>query len=186
MVAEDDRVRAELIANGTLFQGYNPQMASVHQRNAQRLDAIVRKYDWPGKSLVGLEGAKAAWLVLQHAIGNPTLQRECLPLLKASAAAGEIEPSQIAYLEDRICVFEGRPQRYGTQLDWDKNGRLNPLPLEDPDRVDDYRKSVGLGPLSERIEQARERAQAEGETPPIDFDRRQQQKKAWAKSVGWL
>lgn len=34
MVAEDQRVRAELAATGELFQGYAPRMAEVHRRNA--------------------------------------------------------------------------------------------------------------------------------------------------------
>lgn len=186
MVEEDDRVRAELVASGELFQDYNPRMADVHERNAQKLNTIVERFGWPGKSLVGEEASDAAWLVLQHAIGDPTLQRKCLPLLKESAAAGEIKAFQVAYLEDRICVFEGHPQRYGTHFDWDENGELSPLPLQDAERVDSYRESVGLGPLSERMEQARRRAQSEGETPPRNFKKRQEEKAAWAKSVGWL
>lgn len=186
MVENDARVRTELVASGELFHGYHPRMAEVHSRNAARLDAIVQQHGWPGKSLVGDAGAAAAWLILQHAIGNPPLQRKCLPLLIESAQAGEIEAAHAAYLEDRICVFEGRPQRYGTQIDWDEHGQLSPLPLQDPERVDAYRESVGLCPLSQRLEQARERARAEGETPPHDFTKRNEEARAWAKSVGWL
>lgn len=185
MRKEDDRVRAELVASGDLFDGYHPRMADVHARNAQRLDAIVVKHGWPGRSLVGETGAEAAWLVLQHAIGHPALLRKCLPLLRESAEAREIEARHVAYLEDRICVLEGRPQRYGTQIDWDEHGELNPLPLQDPERVDSERASVGLGPLAAKLEQARRRAQAERETPPRDFDQRQAEMRAWAESVGW-
>ena len=186
MVEEDNRVRTELVASGELFQGYNSRMADVHQRNALRLDAIIEQHGWPGKSLVGEEAADAAWLVLQHAIGNPALQRKCLPLLKESSESGEIKASQAAYLEDRICAFERRPQRFGTQFDWDERGELSPLPLQDAERVDEYRESVGLGPLSERIEQARWQATLEQESPPSDFKERQAESEAWAKSVGWL
>jgi hypothetical protein len=186
MAEEDSRVRAELVASGELFQGYAPRMAEVHRRNAEALDAIIQRHGWPGKSLVGEEGADAAWLVLQHAIGNPALQRKCLPLLSESVASGEMKAAHVAYLEDRICVFEQRPQRYGTQFDWDENGQLSPWPLEDPERVDAYRKSVGLGTLSEKIQQMRKAAESEGETPPVDFRKRQEEREAWARSVGWL
>jgi len=37
MAAEDRRVRAELAANGPLFESYHPRMAGVHRRNAARL-----------------------------------------------------------------------------------------------------------------------------------------------------
>jgi hypothetical protein len=121
MAEEDQRVRAELAATGELFQGYHPRMAEVHRRNAQELEAIIELYGWPGKSLVGDAGANAAWLILQHAIGNPELQRKCLPVLREAITRGEMEPAQAAYLEDRICFFERRAQRYGTQFDWDEN-----------------------------------------------------------------
>ena len=114
MAEEDQRVRAELAATGELFQGYAPRMAEVHARNARQLESVIAEHGWPGKSLVGDDGAHAAWLVLQHAIGNPGLQRKCLPLLRDAAARGDMEPAHPAYLEDRINFFERRPQRYGT------------------------------------------------------------------------
>ena len=185
MVERDNRVRAELVSTGELFDGYNARMAEVHKQNAKKLERIVGEFGWPGISLVGDEGVEAAWLVLQHAIANPDLQRRCLPLLKAASEIEEIPAFQVAYLEDRICFFEGRPQRYGTQFDWDESGMLSPHPLRDPERVDEYRRSVGLGPLSEKTEEMRLRAAAEGHEHPRDFQKRQKEKDDWARSVGW-
>ena len=101
-------------------------------------------------------------------------------------AAGEAPRHHAAYLADRICGFEGRPQRYGTQFDWDDNGELSPLPLEDPERVNEFRQQVGLGPLDERIEQVRDEARADGEKPPQDIAAWREKQKAWARSVGWI
>ena len=78
MAAEDLRVRAELAADGSLFYGYHPRMAEVHRRNAARLDAVIEEHGWPGRSLVGEDGAEAACLILHHAIGDPPLQRRGL------------------------------------------------------------------------------------------------------------
>lgn len=186
LCAQDEETRAELVASGELFDGYHPRMAAVHTRNANALSRIVDEWGWPGVSLVGNKGAEAAWLVLQHSIGHPELQRRCLPLLQAAADAGDIPAIYVAYLEDRICCFEERPQRYGTQFDWDDNGQMSPLPIQDPDRVDSLRDSVGLGPLLERIEQVRKDARAEGQQPPADREKRQREKRAWARSVGWI
>ena len=77
--------------------------------------------------------------------------RRCLPILKAAAKHEEIAAIHVASLEDRICVFEGRPQRYGRSFDWDEIGMLSPDPLQDPERVDHYRKSVGPGTLSKKL-----------------------------------
>jgi hypothetical protein len=185
LAERDKRVRGELVVSGELFDGYHPRMAAVHADNAKALERIIGEFGWPGSSQVGDDGAEAAWLVLQHAIANPGLQRKCLQLLKAAAEIGEVPAPHAAYLEDRIHAFEGRPQRYGTQFDWDDNGQLSPLPLEDPARVDSYRASVGLGPLSEKIEEVRTQAEAEGNTAPRDIEARKIAKLAWAKSVGW-
>lgn len=184
MSEEDQRVRSELAATGELFDGYAPRMEEVHRRNAAALEAVIQRHGWPGRSLVGADGAQAAWLVLQHAIGDPALQRRCLPLLREAAARGEAEPAQAAFLEDRISFFERRPQRYGTQFDWDENGRLSPWLIEDPERVDEYRRSVGLEPLAERVRRMAE--EAEGEPAPKDLKKRREEMLSWAKSVGWL
>jgi hypothetical protein len=183
MAAEDAKVRAELAATGELFRGYAPRMEDVHRRNARDLLAIVREHGWPGPALVGEDAMHAAWIVLQHAIGEPDVQRGCLPILRAAAARGDATPAQVAYLEDRIAFFERRPQRYGTQFDWDAQGMLSPWPIEDPDGVDARREAVGLPPLADRIAQARKTAQ--GSVPP-DHAKRQAEMLAWSRSVGWI
>lgn len=185
LAGRDLRVRAELVASGDLFGGYNEQMAAVHRQNAESLHRIIDEFGWPGRSLVGNDGAEAAWLILQHAIGSPEFQRKCLPILRNAVDSGDVPAIQVACLEDRIAVFEGRPQRYGTQFDWDGNGMLSPHPLEDPERVDDYRASVGLGPMTENIQEMRQRAAAEGHTQPDDFGAYLKGREAWARSVGW-
>lgn len=174
---EDLRVRADLDAQGVLEGGYHPQMEAVHRKNAARLRAIVDAHGWPGRGLVGEDGAEAAWLVLQHAIGEPELQRGLLPLLEREAAAGQIPRWHAAYLADRICFFEGRPQVYGTQFTWDDEGVNVPWTLADPDSVDRRRAEVGLPPL----------AAGDG-SPRVSPDavrRLRAEFEAWARRTGW-
>ena len=128
MVRRDRKVRAELVDSGELFGGYEPRMARVHERNARRLRRIIESVGWPGTDLVGPDGAEAAWIVLQHAIAEPDLLRRAQPLLKDAAREGRASPRHAALLEDRIRFFEGRPQRYATQFDWDAEGNLSPAP----------------------------------------------------------
>jgi hypothetical protein len=185
MAAEDGAVRERLVADGTLFDGYNPLMAIVHRRNGDRLSEIVDAHGWPGRSLVGEEGADAAWLVVQHAIGDPELQRRCLPLLERAAACGDIPGWHPATLLDAIRFHEGRPQVYGSVFDWDESGEMAPWRIEDADSVDERRLSVGLPPLSEQTASVREAAAAEGDVPPADPARRRREAETWARSVGW-
>jgi hypothetical protein len=185
MAGEDGAMRERLVEDGSLFDGYNPLMAIVHRRNGDRLSEIVEAHGWPGRSLVGDDGADAAWLVLKHAIGDPGLQRRCLPLLELAAAGGEIPPWHFATLLDGIRFYEGRPQVYGSMFDWDESGRLAPWPIEDPDQVDQRRASVGLPPLAEQIESVRMAAGAEGDRRPADPAARRREADEWARSVGW-
>jgi len=185
MVRRDEVVRAELAASGELFGGYEPRMARVHERNATRLGRIMESVGWPGTDLVGREGAEAAWIVLQHAIGEPDLLRQALPLLQAAAREGRASPRHAAMLEDRIRFFEGRPQRYGTQFDWDADGNLSPGDVEDRERLEDRRRAVGLPPLAEQMDEARSRASAEGDRPPADYEAYASARDEWAASVGW-
>jgi hypothetical protein len=185
MAGEDGAMRERLVADGSLFDGYNPLMAIVHRRNGDRLSEIVEVHGWPGRSLVGEDGADAAWLVLKHAIGDPGLQRRCLPLLELAAAGGEIPPWHFATLLDGIRFYEGRQQVYGSMFDWDEDGELAPWPIEDADQVDQRRALVGLPPLAEQIQSVRMAAGAEGDRRPADPAARRREADEWARSVGW-
>jgi hypothetical protein len=149
MKLEDEALHTKLSEADALTGHYVPRLQAVHEKNAARLREILSEHGWPNEIKVGSDGAYAAWLIVQHGIGDPTLQRAVLPMLEQEAASGCIPAWQPAYLADRIAMYEGRPQRYGTQwLDDTKDGRARPWPILEPDRVNSLRASVGLGPLA--------------------------------------
>jgi hypothetical protein len=148
MREEDLRVRQELLDAGQLGGHYVPRMEEVHVRNAARLRELIEQHGWPAEEAAGKDGAEAAWFITQHAIGEPQFQRHALKLLLACAAERRTPKWHAAYLEDRIAMYEGRPQRFGTQwIDDSRDGRARPWTLAEPDRVNDLRAEVGLGPL---------------------------------------
>lgn len=183
MAAADLRKRDELIAAGVLFDGYHPDMEALHIDNAKKLEVIIDAVGWPHQGIAGADGAEAAWLVAQHAISLPYFQRKVLQLLKDNA--NDVPPAQIAMLEDRIRKFEGKPQLYGTQFDWDENGQLSPGAIEDEANVDHRRAAVGLNSLKERTDEMRNRAASEGDRPPADMAKRRKDMDVWAKKTGW-
>lgn len=91
----------------------------------------------------------------------------------------------MAYLSDRISIFEGGAQTFGTQFDWDANGQLSPAAVRDPETLDERRASVGLPPMAETIAHMRADAAAEGDTAPADLAERRAAYDAWARKVGW-
>jgi hypothetical protein len=146
---EDLRVRQELLDAGELGGHYVPRMEDVHKKNASRLREIIAAHGWPDESLVGADGAEAAWLIVQHAIGEPEFQRNVLKLLRESAESSRIPAWHAAYLEDRIALYENRLQRFGTQwTDDPRDGRARPWLLAEPQRIDELRAGVGLKPLA--------------------------------------
>ena len=120
--------------------GFTRRMAARDSADSAALRAIMDRYGWPGRGLVGADGASAAWLVAQHVAG---LQHEVLRLMRA-LPPGEVSPTDMALLEDRVLVSDGKPQRYGTQLTWAKEFS----PIEDIAHLDERRAAVGLPPLS--------------------------------------
>ncbi len=179
MAARDLEVRGDLISRGVLNDGYHPEMEAIHVRNASRLKEILAVHGWPTPALVGDDGAESAWLIVQHAIGDPAFQRLCLGLLQRAGHAGEVPLWQAAMLEDRIRMFEGKPQIYGTQLEVDSEGTLRPYLLEDPEHVEERRSRIGLEPLSKRL------AREQPHQKPADPERFEREYQAWLRRVGW-
>lgn len=119
------------------------------KENTDRLGKIVERYGWPSHTLVGKDGARAAWLLVQHADLSPRFQRKCLDLM-VQLPSDEISQKDVAYLTDRVLLAEGKKQVYGTQLTW-VDGKWKPRPMEDEANVDKRRAGVGLPPLAEYI-----------------------------------
>ena len=185
MQKRDFDERARLLELGRLYGDYAPEMQAVHIENARRLKEIVARHGWPGISLVGVEGCRAAWLIAQHSICTPDLQREFLTLLAQASAAVEAPRRQLALLTDRIRFHEGKPQLYGTVLDWDEQGELS-CEVEDPANLDARRAEAGLPPFREELAKHRAEARAEGEEAPRDYAEYRRKARAWAESVGWM
>jgi hypothetical protein len=187
MAARDLEVRSRLAADGSLFDGYHPEMRVVHEGNADALAEYIAERGWPTAAQVGDDGAEAAWLIVQHAISRPALCRQALPELQRLGVSGAVPRWQAAYLEDRIRVFEGRQQVYGTSFDWDEDGLMSPRPIEAPDQVDERREAVGLGPLQDAVgrHRAESRSEWKPEWRPADMGRRRREIEAFARAVGW-
>ena len=185
MDLEDQRVRDELARDGSLFEGYHPRMEECHKRNAARLREIVAAHGWPTEKLVGEDGAFVAWRLLQHSIGEPEFMRSMLPILWEAARNGEIPKAQPAYLEDRIRMYEGKPQLYGSQFWPDEKGETHPYEIADPANLDQRRAEVGLEPFAERLAAIRKLEAKEGLHPPSDYKAFMAGYEAWLRRAGW-
>lgn len=182
----DLNVRDSLAESGELAEGYNQQMENVHQQNALRLEMMMEEHGWLTAEKVGAEANEAALLIVLHAISLPQFQRQTADLIKAAVDEGKEEPANYAFLSDRICFHERRPQLFGTQYDWDEQGLMSPWKLLSPERVDALRLAMGLGPIDAHTTQVRASVAESGEQPPADFAARQREIENWCRATGWI
>jgi hypothetical protein len=129
------------------FDKLTLKLKEIDGDNLKWLKVLVGKQGWPTRTLVGKDGADAAWILIQHADKDSKFQRECLDLMTALPKE-ETTPSNIALLTDRVLLAEGKKQLYGTQFKL-VDRKLRPLPIEDEAHVDTRRAEFGLPPLAE-------------------------------------
>lgn len=143
----------------TLFRqrGFNSAAADSANRRLQQQDSLrlhsfqvaERRYGWPRATMVGKQAVEEAFLLIQHA--PPAVHASYQDSLRASYMRGELYPPNYATYLDRILVYRGQPQRYGTQ-----SGRLGQeeylLPVEDVAELDHRRATMQLEPILSRLQ----------------------------------
>lgn len=118
--------------------------------NLAKVNSIISKYGWLGPQIVGINGAQGLFLAIQHA--DLKTQEYYLPMIRAAEKKGEILSSNLAILEDRINVRNGKKQLYGSQGFTDKEtGKKYIYPIEDIDGLDKRRAAMGMPPMSSYV-----------------------------------
>jgi hypothetical protein len=120
----------------------------IDSSNLAQVEAIIQHYGWPGKSLVGAEGNMIVWMVIQHS--ELQTQEKYFPLMKKSVDQKESRACDLAYLEDRILMYKGKKQLYGSQIMINqKTGAQEIWPVEDEKNLNARRAQVGLESMEE-------------------------------------
>ncbi len=123
---------------------YLKQMADIDMQNRTNLEMILEKYGWIEQSKIGEKAADGIFYIVQHS--DVELMEKYFPQMKALAERGEASKVLTAMMEDRLLMWKGKKQRYGTQattgLRPDKT--LAVWPIEDPLQVNALRKKAGF------------------------------------------
>lgn len=118
--------------------------------NLIKIKAILDQYGWLGADVVGGQGNATLFLVIQHA--DLATQEKYLPMMREAVKNGKALGGNLALLEDRVALRQGKRQIYGSQIGRDTETKIYYVsPLEDPDHVDKRRAEVGLGPLADYV-----------------------------------
>ncbi|MBW1296762.1 DUF6624 domain-containing protein [Aquimarina litoralis] len=123
------------------------KLIAIDESNTARMEAIVDQYGWPTFDKVGEEASNIAWLLVQHADRNPFFQEKCLKLIKEALDKKLINPSNYAYLYDRVQLARGEKQLYATQSSTNHNMNEEKTyfqPIADESKVQERREQMNI------------------------------------------
>ncbi|HEY4110709.1 DUF6624 domain-containing protein [Puia sp.] len=149
----DQQYRAPLESTIKKYGWNSPQVDSLEDLmstqdsiNLGVVTHIIDTYGWIGPDSIGPSGSTTLWIVIQHS--DLGIQQKYLPLMRAAVRQGRAHASELAYLEDRVALEEGKKQLYGTQFRLDTTtNKYIVSPIEDEPNVDKRRAAVGLPSL---------------------------------------
>ena len=151
----DQQYRTPLEATLKKYGINSPQVDSLEEHMAIQdsinlgiVTHILDTYGWISRDSIGEQGNFLFFLVIQHS--DLGVQEKYLPMMRDAVKKGNAKARDLAYLEDRVALGEGKKQLYGTQLQFDsKTNKYAFAPIEDEPNVDKRRAAVGLEPLAE-------------------------------------
>ena len=121
--------------------------AEADSTNQIKAKAIIKKYGYPGFSLVG-EWSTDFWAIVDHCDDDIAFQEHVLALMKIEVAKNNAGKEEYALLTDRVLVNKKQKQIYGTQVRTNpKTHKATPFPLKYPKQVNALRKRMGMEPL---------------------------------------
>jgi hypothetical protein len=118
---------------------------------------IFEDYGFPGYDKVGGLSSQNFFLLVQHSDRHPEFQDSVLIKMKIEVDRNNASSMDYSYLVDRVKINSNQLQVYGTQLELNSSETsFEPLPVIEPENLNERRKSVGLPPIEEYIKAVNE------------------------------
>ncbi|MFT3790431.1 MAG: hypothetical protein QM741_05000 [Rudaea sp.] len=151
-VKPDQDVRNEMVSaaasDPAKFKRLASRMRAVDESSYRRIKGVIDEYGFPTDTMVGRDGAGAAFLLVQHQDAHPEFQQFVLDIMTSWVRRDEVDRESFALLTDRVLVAQKKPQRYGSQFRGTNGGAMEMQPVEDPEHLDQRRAEVGLPPMA--------------------------------------
>ncbi len=139
--------------NIKLFRGCKisqEEMARKSQKISKKFLEILNVYGFPYKNAVPEDIYKAGIALSLH-LDLEDMQYVFDKFIE-NFQAEKIDPIHKAFFIDKMRVVSGKPQLYGTQYKIGKDKKIEMLPIENHEELEDRRKKAGLPPLSEYLD----------------------------------
>jgi len=122
----------------------------INFKNRTQLKTLLETKGWPKRSQVGRQAAQSAFLIVQHA--DLKMMKKHLPEIKKLCNIGEGSCQAYAMMFDRIRTYQGKPQRYGTQVRYnEKQKKYELFPLKNEGILHEFREWAGLPPIENYV-----------------------------------
>ena len=149
---EDQQIRFKLIEamqkSSPDFENIRAEMLTIDTRNQTYVSNLLDNKGWPEK--LSDCANKAKYHVINHA--PHFFQEKYFALVKEKAEQGIVQKSDAVTLEDRVLMRSRKKQKCGTQtINQKTNDGVDVVyvwPVEDNEKIDELRASVGLPPMS--------------------------------------
>lgn len=121
--------------------------------NLLKIEKILNEHGWPGADVIGEQGNETLFLVIIHS--DLEIQVKYLPMMREAVKLGNAQGKDLALLEDRIAMRQGKRQIYGSQIKKDYDTGVSYVwPLIEPEKVNERRAKVGLEPIEDYVKSA--------------------------------
>ncbi|TGD58560.1 DUF6624 domain-containing protein [Flavobacterium humi] len=121
----------------------------IFKENTEVVKKYFQDYSFPWVTVNGEKASINFWTVVQHSDHDPAFQQQVLKTMEKGLKSGKVLLRNYAFLYDRVMKNTNKKQRYGTQVGWE-SGKPMPLPeLQNPEKVNEFRKEMGLNTLDE-------------------------------------
>ncbi len=125
---------------------------SMFLENKRLVFGILEKCGTPTRREVGEQGMMGLFYTIQH-MAEPRLRVLYYPIIKKSIEQGDLRPSCLALMEDRMMRDFGKKQLYGSQLiKKDTSDTWTLYPVRRPDELNLRRKKMGMKPIDAYLE----------------------------------
>lgn len=141
--ARDQSARAGFAARMT-DSAYVRELMALDSAISARVHAILDRFGFPTRAMVGAAGVDAVMLVVQH---SEALQDRVFEAVQ-NLPGGQVAPDARAMLEDRVRARRGEPQRFGSHLEIGRDSVLRFAPTADVAGLEARRAGAGLPPIS--------------------------------------